>query len=166
MADNVTTWRDLADQLMAEQVAYLELSERNPVPNPDGSIDEDANRRGQLFAARQMIVQNLAAVYHQHVPTPTGAVEVEPWEPVGDGYERIWCGRSWSVPIGSADGPARVEVSGDQRADGTVACGIVAYCLDDRMTAVEARQLAVALIEAADELDGISGRGGASEATR
>lgn len=62
------TWRDLADQLTPEQVAYIELSEQHPVPNADWTYE--AERQGYLFAAREMIDQNRAAVIYRHVLRP------------------------------------------------------------------------------------------------
>lgn len=151
------TWRDLADQLTPDQVAYLEMSERHPVPMADGTVDIARDRQGHLFAAREMISQNFAAVLYADVPPPIGATKIDPWHKWGDDWCRLWLASVRTVPISStADDNARVAVCGSQTPDGVTERGIVLWCGDDTMIASEARQLAAALIAAANELDAIT----------
>ena len=48
-------------------------------------------------------------------------------------------------------------LTGNQWSDGRVETGITVYADDDWMTAAEARKLAAALLNAADELDRLDG---------
>lgn len=152
--DNATTWRDLADQLTAEQAARFERHEaqalesirqgRNAYESP-----EDITRCF-LDEARWEAQQNLTDALFD-VPMPAFAESVEHWEDDGRG--------SWSRRV---DGPHRtidgadasVYVQGVQTPDGTVDWSLWVTVSDrDNMTAEQARTLAATLVEAADELD-------------
>jgi len=155
--DNAQTWRDLADQLTPEQIAKMERHERTWASMPDGS--EDA-RTGLLFGARELIGQNLAAAFYQDIPSPGGAETIGPWEPWDDDddvWARVWEGRSSRVNI-AAGNEIEVWVGGIQRGDGrcTRQVSLGAGRGDEQLTAGEARQLADALTEAADELDALN----------
>lgn len=154
--NTATTWRDLADQLTPEQIAYMELSERHPVPMADGSHDEDRERRGHLFCAREFAAQNAAAAAYRHVPIPAGANRVGAWQQWDEdgSHSRLWFGFSQSVSISS--GVFSAAVTGTQWSDGRLTRGVVLHGDDDSMTANEARQLAGALVAAADELDALN----------
>lgn len=155
-----TTWRDLADQLTPEQVAYLELSECHPVPMADGTFDPERERCGHLFGAREMAAQNLAAMLYQHIPTAAGAEDIGPWQQFDDdgSWSRVWWGVRRLVPIASAGThDFEVFVQGTQWSDGREQSGIVLDGSGDSMTAAEVRQLVAALLDAADQLDRLEG---------
>jgi hypothetical protein len=148
--DNATTWRDLADALTAEQVAYLEDWERKPIPGFDD--DDGAHERGLLNAAQEFTGSNAAAAYYADVARPTDTRRIDAWADEGDA---CWLRRF--------DGTSRlvdnvtVYVSGVQTGDGRIEREILVspntFGDDGYMPAATARRLASALIEAADELE-------------
>lgn len=143
---NATTWRDLADQLTPEQVdKLLEFEGRRPESQAD-----------LLEWARECSERNLDDTLHfGHLDRPEGATQVYGCgeRTDGRGWSREFTGTSRRV-----DGVS-VRLNGTQFADGTVE-RTLAVGVDDlaagpggALTAAAARQLAAALIEAADELD-------------
>lgn len=149
--DNATTWRDLTDALTAEQIAYIENWERRPdePPMADGSRRPEADhQRGLLFTAREFVGQNAAAALYADVAPPPEDGHHYDWEHAGDG---VWC-RFFAGTTREVD-EARVMITGLQYADGRIDRTI---CVDgdcESLDASRARQVAAALIEAADELD-------------
>lgn len=142
--ENVTTWRDLADQLTPGQVAELEYCEREQVPPGLASAG------GHLNYARKLAELNIARAVLADVAAPVDAVEIDEWTDWDDGlYQRDFT--SW-VHSG-----CEVALRGFQFSDGRteryIWCG---GC--DELTADDARQLAVALVEAADTIDRLEGR--------
>lgn len=74
--DSATTWRDLADALTPQQVAYLEDWERHPgvLPRADGSAPTLLERqRALLFTAREFVGSNAAAALYADVAAPPDA---------------------------------------------------------------------------------------------
>lgn len=149
--DNATTWRDLADALTPEQIAYIEHWETHPddPPNVDGSPRPEAERqRSLLFIAREFVEQNAAAALFADVAPPPEAGHHHPWEHVGDGaWRRFFTGTSRKV------GDVEVFVTGMQSSDDSIVRRINVAGAED-MSAADARATAALLIEAADELDG------------
>jgi hypothetical protein len=93
------------------------------------------------------------------IPLPAGAVHVDDWYDVDTPEPaRYFRGSSWSIQ--RTDGLADyfcVQVDGTQRHDGTVTRQVV---IDDiNITAEQALDLALALVEAAHELDQWAGSG-------
>lgn len=153
------TWRDMADQLTPEQVAYLERSELFPVPSLNGIVDPERQRGLLLFGAREFAEQNVAAERFRHVQAPAGADQVDAWWPGehdDDSWSRAWWGTARAVDIASASSPFMVMLSGTQWSDGRGETGVTVEAGDNLLTACEARRLAAALMEAAAELDTLS----------
>lgn len=160
--DNATTWRDLADQLTPEQVRRFEHQEaialrsleRNPAPR--GWVPESAEEiiRGFLTEARWEAQQNLTDAMIG-MPAPAGAEEVGHWGDDGTG--------KWSRDIHgqcrNIDGfDGAVYLTGEQTRDGAVTWSLYVHVEDrDGMTVDQVRQLATNLVEAADELDHMTG---------
>ena len=140
--DNATTWRDLADQLTPEQVAELEYCER------EDYAPDLASPGNHLNHARKLVELNLARAMYADVAPPAEAIgEVDQWTDIGDDeYQRQFT--SWRRQVDDAS----VEVFGLQSHDGRIDREIV---IDARgcYDASTARQIAAALVEAADELD-------------
>ncbi|WP_460359274.1 hypothetical protein [Mycobacterium sp. ZZG] len=148
--DNAQTWRDLADALTAEQAAYLANWESHPEipPTLDGPPSPDHHARALLFAARAYLTQNAAAALYADVVPPPEDGHHYPWEHDGDGrWFRYFAGTTRKV------GDIEVIISGLQGTDGMITRTITADFED--IDAVTARQLAAALIEAADEIEAL-----------
>lgn len=149
------TWRDLADQLTPDQITYMERSELHPVPTVDGTCDVDLNRGALLFRAQEFARQNVAAERFRHVQAPAGADQVDAWRTGNhddDSWSRTWWGKPRVIAIAAAKNPFTVVLTGMQWSDGRTASAVTVHADDDLMTAAEARQLAVALLELADAL--------------
>jgi hypothetical protein len=148
--DNATTWRELADALTPQQIAYIEDWERRPdiPPLADGSTrTDDAHQRTLLFTAREFVGSNAAGALFADVTPPPEEGHYYPWENVGDNtWTRFFVGTSRKL------GDVEVSISGVQSSDGTISRGITVSAGED-MGATEARQLAALLVEAADEMD-------------
>ena len=141
----VHSWRDLADQLTIEQINQLERYERE-------SPDPAKIAAGLLDLARQHACDNLTDTLMAHVPTPAGAVKVWPWQKGTRGVQR----REFDGTTRRVKG-ATVCIGGRQHASGTAERWIAVECRDlDAITAGQARRLAAALNEAADEIEGLS----------
>jgi hypothetical protein len=69
---NPEPWRDLAEKLTPEQVAWLEDFEREP------STERDISQM-TLAVARSYVESNEAAACYVDVPAPAGAVVVYDW---------------------------------------------------------------------------------------
>jgi hypothetical protein len=150
--DNATTWRELADALTPQQVAYIEDWERKPIPGFDN--DHRAHQRGLLSAAQEFAGSNAAGAYYADIAQPPDASKIDVWMDEGDGC--------WSRRF---DGTKRVvdnvtvHIDGVQTGDGRIKRTILVasntFGDDGYMPAATARQLASALIAAAAELDGL-----------
>lgn len=161
------SWRKLADQLTAEQIAYLEQWEAHPQvpPRADGAPrSTEEQRTALLFTAREYVWRNSAAERFAHVAPPLGATYVEHW--TGDAWEsgdpamRVFEGTKRRC------GHMEVLVGGWQDSTGTVQRDITVSSTerfsDGQMSAAIARQVAAALIEAADEIEQLTSRAGES----
>jgi hypothetical protein len=104
-----------------------------------------------LAFARDHIEQNLVDIALAGVPFPSGATDLSGWEKnlKRDGWSRALVWRTWD------SGEMEVDIAGRQESDGTYTRRIV---LEDGVdfTSTGARQVAAALIEAADTLDELS----------
>lgn len=135
------SWRDLADQLTAKQIADLEHWEATSThPNRDEAILQDAQRHAQANAwARQ----------YADVPTPPDATSVNKW--TADSTIEVPARHFWGT---DRDG---VFICGYQKPDGSVRNRYITldFQVED-MDAADARDLAARLIAAADELDALA----------
>jgi hypothetical protein len=138
--DSTRTWRDLADLLTPEQIAELEYCERYQIP--PGVADAEHQMNCAHMMARHNFIQDLCA--DVAAPADAGG-EIGDWEEWGAGYGRMY----------TVSSRGEVEIFGVQFDDGRIERNVLCRA-DDSMTAVQARQLAQALLEAADELDRLS----------
>lgn len=137
--DTVTTWRDMADQLTAEQRAILSALERAG-DRPDTL----------LFTARELAAENLASVVmFSDVAPPPDAARLFGWQQDhGAGWFREFAGTTRRV------GRIALHVAGRQFRDGRCERWLVLSAKDfDELTPAQARDLATALCEAADEAE-------------
>ena len=140
--DDATGWRDLADQLTAQQIAEMEYCEREGIPPGMTSPQH------QLNAARAMARHNIIQALCADIASPVEAAagEVYDWEERGaDKFGRMYAISSRDV------GAMQVDVLGVQYNDGHIERHILLSEADD-LTAEQARQLGTALIETANEL--------------
>ena len=149
--DNASTWRDLRDALTAEQIAHLEDWENHPEipPRIDSSAQSaEQHARALLFSAREYVSQNAAAAVYADVAPPPDEGKHYPWEHNGDGrWMRLFTGTDRKV------GSTIVMINGMQHSDGAITRSI---CIDGETEELDpsaARQVAAAMIEAADELE-------------
>jgi hypothetical protein len=128
------TWRDVADQLTAEQIAQLERIES----------DEPQTL---LEMAREWAANNItAAVPLDDVAPPAGAVRTFHWQ-LDSNWFRDFEGTK------HRGGQAHVQIYGRQQADGSTRRWIAVHTRHlDGLDAAAARELAAALTEAADEI--------------
>ena len=129
------TWRDVADQLTAAQIAQLERLER----------DEPQTL---LEMAREWAAENAtAAAPFDDVAPPDGAVRTFQWQ-LDSNWFRDFEGTTRRC------GQARVQICGRQQADGSTRRWITVHSRYlNSLDAVAARELAAALTEAADEIE-------------
>ena len=143
-------WRELADQLTAEQIAILERAEEC------NSSDEDL-----IDDARKYANINLGGRIHfGHLDTPEGAVKVHPCHQdhnVDGAWIRPFTGTRHTV------GGVNATIEGIQCPDGSV-FRTVAVTVDDfaqmpagQLTADQTRELGALLTILADELDRLNG---------
>ncbi len=154
--DNTTTWRQLADQLTADQYAHIEQMEATAPSDPATVAD------GLLELAREHAQKNLTdAAQFGHLPTPAGARNMHHWEDDGNGsWLRLFSGEVLGIGLNNS-GPAanRVDlgVEGVQYADGSITRSVYVYTTAAESTAEQARAVAAMLVEAATELEGLHG---------
>lgn len=123
-----TAWREITG-LTAQQIATLQDSETSRMtahPSSPCRVDATANL---LRLAESYAATNALQITYADVPAPEGAVIVDEWEDDRDdlGPLRTFTGSSWQVPVAEGDpwivltaATITVEISGLQRADGTV----------------------------------------------
>ncbi len=135
--DAAQTWRDLAEQLTGAQIIQLERLER----------DEP---RTLLEMAREWAAKNTAAAERfDDVTPPAGAVRLFGWQLDGNWF------RDFKGTTRCA-GQARVHIFGRQQADGSIRRWIAVHTRRlDALDAAAARGLAAALLDAADEVEGL-----------
>lgn len=148
--NTATTWRDLADQLSPDQLASIERAEGWGL-----NVDPEHVRRTLLEMAREMATCNIVDSRFGDVPVPDGAtVDSEGWTHTQSHPDQWSRSLVWRDYPQNGSGVA-VSIDGRQQSDGTYTAQVAAYTGNDRaaLTADQARRLAAALIEAADELD-------------
>ncbi|GAA2776872.1 hypothetical protein [Mycolicibacterium pallens] len=159
--NTVQSWRDLADQLTPEQIAYVEHWEAHPEipPRADGlPVDPEHHRSSLIFTATEFAWRNAAAVRYAHIAPPPGATFVGDWAgdlwDSGDPATRIFEGTKRTC------GHMDVRIGGWQDSNGHTDWQITVDSNekfnDGQMTSAVARQVAAAIVEAADELDRLS----------
>jgi hypothetical protein len=149
--DDAATWRDLADQLTAEQIVGLEGCERRF--NTDGVADDPRAQASLLGFARQYAEHNLVDAAYADVPLPAGAsTNSEGWgkDLKQGGYRRSLLWRNDGQP-----GGVSVDIDGWQWLDGSFARHISLWGVDEggALSCAQARSIAAMLLDAADELD-------------
>lgn len=152
--EDAENWRDLEDQLTAEQIANIERL-AHEWDNSPAELD-----RTRLSMARSYAGDNVAQMMLSDVPAPAGAVTVQDWHDVDTPHaERFFDGRSWYIASDGDSDAFDVAIVGVQRADGAVQRDITlqwephSYS-EGMMSGHQARHVARALIAAADELHG------------
>ena len=133
--DTAQTWRDVANQLTAAQIAQHERLERDE----SGTL---------LEMARQWAANNaISGEPFGDVAPPTGAVRTFAWQ-LDSNWFRDFEGTT------RRGGPARVQIFGRQQADGSTRRWIAVHSRYlDTLDAAATRELAAALIDAADEIE-------------
>ena len=142
--DTAHTWRDLADQLTPAQVTTFDRIEADLLAR---GAPADAVAEALLDQARYDAQHNLAdTAMFGHLPPPAVTRFLNHFEKDSTGN---WS-RRFDGAIRDID-DVRVEVIGIQRGDGTISRAI---CVNgEELTSSEARELASALVEAANEAD-------------
>jgi hypothetical protein len=165
--ENVTSWRDLADQLTPKQATRLEEIERDPVGHfchigpPMSRSEVQANL---LRMARSYARDNLAGVLCAEVPDPAGALNVSDWSDWDtDAAIRYFSGRRWVIDVDNPGEAIHVVADGMQLSNGHIDRAITLSSSNtsrgwgpmnwNTITPQQARQFAAALIDAADEVD-------------
>ncbi|WP_156673178.1 MULTISPECIES: hypothetical protein [unclassified Mycobacterium] len=133
--DTAQTWRDVADQLTAAQIAQLERLERD---EPQTLLD----------MARQWAAKNVSAgMPFDTIAPPDGAVRTFDWQ-----LDRNWF-RDFEGTT-RRGGRARVQIYGRQQVDGSTRRWIAVHARHlDALDGIAARELAAALTDAADEIE-------------
>lgn len=157
---NSPTWRELADQLTAEQIADLEHLDAL-VDIPGSGFTADSPRR----IAEGYAVENAAQVIYADVPAPADAISPptrwEEWDDATWARGFTSMRRRFEYPAETPQGQTQkitVDVSGWQLTDGT--CERSIYTAGDAlesMTPEQAREVAAALLAAADRIDAVDG---------
>jgi hypothetical protein len=133
--DAAQTWRDVAGQLTAAQIAQLERLERD---EPHTLLE-----MAQQWAAKNMA----AAPPLDQITPPTGAVRTFGWQ-----RDSNWF-RDFEGTM-RRGGLVRVQICGRQEADGSTRRWITVHTRHlDALDAAAARELAAALTEAANEME-------------
>jgi len=153
--DTALTWRDLIDELTAEQIAELEEFEAQP-------SDSCFVQAGLLKDARQYAAWNATdRVLFGHMPKPTDAKDTGHWRQDGEHWHRLFWGTERVCHSAECecdhdddvvcDGVGKVDVVGQQFSDGLISRHVDLRSRD--LDAPGCRRLAAALLSAAEELD-------------
>jgi hypothetical protein len=143
-----TTWRDLASELTADQIASLEHAD---AMMPAGRVEAQESLLG---FARDYIELNRAADACAGIPVPPGAV-ADSWAVKTSGG--VCRTLEWHDNYSSVPG-VDVVIDGTQESNGDYARSVTVYSDDSvRLSAPEARELAAALVAAAEEFDRLNG---------
>lgn len=142
----MTNWRDIADQLTPAQIDLLEWLEGDPL---NGLLAKPGQH---LAFARGWASENLEQCLHADISAPANAVEVGPWRKSTTGVR----GRAYLSSVSGLAGlDITLEIRGTQYADGHIECcmGLSGAGLGE-LSPSAARDLAAALAEAADAVEG------------
>ncbi len=150
--DSSTAWRDLAGELTDHQRAQIESTEAH---YRELGLDGPQARRDLLAYTIEYVNGNRIDADHAHVAVPEGATLAS-----GDGWERDR-DFNYSRSLGWREFETGVDeialdISGRQSTDGSFTRSIQLYTDTVELNAVEARRLAAALLEAANEMDRLS----------
>ncbi|BBY15771.1 hypothetical protein [Mycolicibacterium litorale] len=145
--ENVRTWRDLADQLTPAQLAALEREERVGASSPyrDGAL---------RYEARRYVVGNIGTAMVGAIAEPSDSTGCLDWD-------TDWCeDGSWSRYFYGTERKAAgttIRITGRQYEDGrTEREVLVEGGIDNALSVDEAKQLAAALLCAAEEVERLS----------
>ena len=142
--DGPLTWRDLQDELTAEQIANLAERENRHLFPP-----------GLVAAARVMARRNVLQALHADIPPPPDAVTLNEWESSGSTQRPAEpASRVFTMGFRREDGDLSVELLGIQYSDGRVERTVLTQPAGEQLTGEQARRYAALLLAAADELDG------------
>jgi len=143
-SDEGESWRQYADELTPEQIANYEENEVRLLPE----------HRDQLVDyARYDVECNRMTAQYADLPLPPGSELQDQWvrDFLGDGS---WCRRVRWLECTTGMEDVEVEINGLQKTDGTYTRRITLNAWDEVvMTSEQARTLATALRNAADDLD-------------
>ncbi|WP_162938576.1 hypothetical protein [Mycobacterium kyogaense] len=152
--DTATTWRDLADQLTAEQLAMLRYFDERTL---DG-VAQEFVRQNEAEAAlkanydpdreSELINERLA-----DFPLPAGEPHADEWYAVRDSDGDATRNLEWASYNLEDRRGVGADVAGTQCEDGTVSRYVYVYAADQALKASQARALARILDTAADTLD-------------
>jgi hypothetical protein len=145
MDDTATSWRDLADQLTRQQISKLEAQEHGGAPEIVSDV-----AGWLLYLARNYASENLTgAVMFPDVRPPPGVTVY--------GWDLEDCTRDFEGATTTIAG-ADLVIEGRQYADGHCERSIMLIRSDNHggMSSAQARQLAAALLDTADEFDRLS----------
>ncbi|SOX53697.1 hypothetical protein MAAFP003_2371 [Mycobacterium ahvazicum] len=149
----MTTWRDLTDQLTADQIQELEHMES--AADYDGTLGPDEE---MLSRARRYARDNLIAGMVGDVALPSGATWADVWQEDDPQPHRVIFGASSTI----SDGKTCVLTDAIQFADGKIDSAgnppsiAISYANTDtgiRLDSARAREFAAVLSEAADQID-------------
>lgn len=143
--DNVTTWRELANQLTPEQVAEIEYCEREEIP------PGIASEQSRINHARAFVRLNLAQAICADVPVPADAIDTpsawDEWADQGAQFQRVY------AVSDTTTGGTRVQILGYQNEHNEIYRRIYVDGTLEDLDAANARAIAAALTAAADRLD-------------
>ncbi|MGD9620326.1 MAG: hypothetical protein AB7G47_07295 [Mycolicibacterium sp.] len=147
---NSPTWRDYADQLTEQQIAFITAYENS---------HRDAD---MLDYAISHAKQNRHDREHfGHIPTPDTPIRISAWEPADDDntlgpWLRTYDLRDWIIDLpGEPERANRADITlaGTQHDDGRIERWVIVEAHAVRMTGQKARELAAVLLEAVNALD-------------
>jgi len=142
--ESARTWRDLSDQLTPAQILELQREERT-------GCSPGALR----WQARQYAQAALGDILQGDIDAPADATEVHEWE---TGYHEDG---SWSRTFKGTCRKAAAftaEVFGVQNQDGSTTREVHVCGGEDFLNSAQTRELAAALLEAADEVEQSAGQ--------
>lgn len=150
-SDENESWRLYADELTREQIEHLEYVQSMDYRE---YRDTPESREVELLdLACQYTERNRKNAEYADVPIPPGAEPKYDWAPDfqdGNSWKRLLQWTEYSTGMESVD----VLINGWLKPDGTYTRQVGLYVEDEiEMTAEQARMLAAALLNAADDLD-------------
>lgn len=184
--DNPNNWRDLADQLTAEQIKALlrvENIAEAPILTSEQAMallkaeqieeltPEETSITAEVVNALRPTSDELAArllkcahnwaqakVLFAHAELPAGATRTRGWTSDEDGvWSRTFEGTLRKIGTADTGYPAKLLTGGVQFSNGKITRSI-SVTANEGLTAAEARELAAALLEAADEIERLGPR--------
>jgi hypothetical protein len=136
------TWRAMADKLTPEQADML---------SKGGHLMSEADL---LDIARDYAAHNALQASLSHIAAPAGTTRAAIWFDDGQTTTRECFGRAWNV------GDVNTRIVGTQETSGALVWRVEFDAVDGTLgalTAEQTREMVTVLIEAADELDRLTG---------